>query len=103
MIRNFKYPISLLLDLQLLFKLLWYSTRLQNMAFFEEISSVHEPKIRCASVRLFSAMHLRCLLGVWLIKYSKFRYFLLFLTLKGPVLNSMHISRAILTSLLLLS
>ena len=68
--------------------------QLQNMTFSDEISSLHEPEIKCASVHLFSGVHLQCLLGFWLIKYE-FVYFLLFLILKGSVPKRMLVSRAI--------
>ena len=70
------------------------------MAFFDEISSVPEQKVRCACVNLFSGVHLKCILDFWLRKYNEFVYFLLFLTLEGSVPNSMHVSGEIFTSLL---
>ena len=70
------------------------------MAFYDEISNVHEQKVRCASVHLFSGVHLQCLLDFQLVKYSEFIYVLLFLTLKSFVPNSMHVSGAVFTSLL---
>ena len=76
--------------------------QLQNMAFFDEISSVHEQKVWCASVHLISGVHLQCLLDVWLWKYNQFTYFLLFLTLKDSIPNNMDVSGAIFTSLFLL-
>ena len=71
---------------------------------FDEISSVHEQKVRCASVHLFSGVYLQCMLDFWLRKCNEFIYFMLFLTLEeGSVPNSMHVSGAIFTSLLSLS
>ena len=45
--------------------------RLQNMALFDEILSGHEQKVRCASVHLFSGVHLQCELDIWFRKYSE--------------------------------
>ena len=33
---------------------------LQNLAFFDEISSVQEQNVRCASVHLVSSVHFKC-------------------------------------------
>ena len=41
------------------------------MAFYDEISSVHEQKVKCASVHLFSGVHLQCMLDSWLRKYNE--------------------------------
>ena len=70
------------------------------MALFDEILSVHEQRVSCAIVDSFSGVHLQCLVDFWLRKYNEFIYFLLFLTLKGFVPNSMHDSETITTSLL---
>ena len=69
-------------------------SQLQNKALFDEILSVHEQKVRCASVHLFSGVHSVFLLDIWLRKYSELIYFIFFLTLKGSVPNSMRISGA---------
>ena len=61
------------------------------MAFLDEVSSVHEQKVRCATVHLFSGVHLQCLLDIWFTKYCELIYCVLFLTLKGSIPNSMHI------------
>ena len=73
-----------------------FLVQLQNMAFLDEISSVHEQKIMCASVHLISGVHLQYPLDLWLIYYGQFIYFLLILTMKDSAPNGMHVSRAIL-------
>ena len=62
---------------------------------------MHEDKVRCASVHLFLGVHSKCLHDISHRKHNEFVYFLLFLSLKGPVPNKMHVSGAIFTSLLL--
>ena len=50
-------------------------SRLQNMAFLDETSSMHEQQVRCASVHLISGVQLQCLLDFWLRKYNQCIYF----------------------------
>ena len=66
------------------------------MAFFNEILSVQEQKVRYASVHLFSGVQLQCLLEFWYRKYNEFIHFPLFLTLKGSVPKGIHESVQIL-------
>ena len=63
---------------------------LQGMAFFDEISSVHEEELMCASVHLVSGVLFKCTLNFLAYNVNQFSYFLLSFHLENSVLSNMY-------------
>ena len=59
---------------------------------------MHEQIVQCASVHLFSGVHLQCLIDFWLRNLSEFYLFSVVSTLTGSYTECMHVSGAIFTS-----